>query len=69
MHRDRALENRVGPAMCCRGEGLPGNSCSFDHRLTVRSSEHILAPPVGGQGITPADILSERVGAQRQIAS
>jgi len=65
----RALENTVGLAMCCQGEGLSGSIQSFGHSVIVGPSGRILAQLGRGDGVTSAEIPMERVGEWRAIAA
>jgi len=65
----RALENTVGLAMCCQSEGLAGSICSFGHSLIVGPSGRILAQLGRGEGVTSAEIPTDRVGEWRRIAA
>jgi predicted amidohydrolase len=65
----RALENTVGLVMGCQAEGLAGSIRSFGHSMIVGPSGRILAELGGGEGVTAAEIPTDRVGEWRQIAA
>jgi predicted amidohydrolase len=65
----RALENTVGLAMCCQGEGLDGSIYSFGCSVIVGPSGRILAQLGRGEGVTSAEIPMDRVGEWRAIAT
>jgi predicted amidohydrolase len=65
----RALENTVGLAMCCQGEGLAGSIYSFGHSVIIGPSGRLLAQLGRGDGVTTAEIPMEKVGEWRQLAT
>jgi predicted amidohydrolase len=65
----RALENTVGLAMCCQGEGLAGSIYSFGHSVIIGPSGRILAQLGRGEGVTTAEIPMEKVGEWRELAT
>jgi predicted amidohydrolase len=65
----RALENIVGLAMACQGEGLTGSIRSFGHSVITSPSGRILAELGDGEGVTTAEIPVERVDEWRQTAT
>lgn len=65
----RALENTVGLAMACQGEGVTGSIYSFGYSVIVGPSGRILAQLGRGDGVTTAEIPTDRVGEWRKIAT